>query len=62
MLTVELSLKTIAYCVKRIDGVTVGQGTVSGERKALTRWLSPVLGRPVTRMRPVRQILAVVPE
>ena len=40
----DIHKKTIAYCIKRIDGVTVNQGTVAAERKALTRWLSELPG------------------
>jgi transposase len=40
----DIHKKTIAYCIKGIDGVTVNQGTVAAERKALTRWLSELPG------------------
>lgn len=40
----DIHKKTIAYCIKRIDGVTVNQGTVAAERKALIRWLSELPG------------------
>ncbi len=36
----DIHKKTIAYCIKRIDGTIVNQGTVAAERKALNRWLS----------------------
>lgn len=35
----DIHKKTIAYCIKRIDGTLVDQGTVAAERKALNRWL-----------------------
>lgn len=40
----DIHKKTIAYCVKRIDGVLVKQGTVAAERKALLSWLSEIPG------------------
>lgn len=40
----DIHKKTISYCVKRIDGVAVDQGTVAVERKALTRWLNDLPG------------------
>ncbi|MBC8018229.1 MAG: IS110 family transposase [Verrucomicrobia bacterium] len=40
----DIHKKTIAYCIKRIDGVLVQQGTVAAERKALSRWLSELPG------------------
>jgi transposase len=39
----DIHKKTIAYCIKRIDGLLVRQGTVTAERKALSKWL---LGLP----------------
>ena len=36
----DIHKKTIAYCIKKIDGTLVCQGTVSAERKALSKWLS----------------------
>lgn len=40
----DIHKKTIAYCVKRIDGLLVRQGTVAAERKALQVWLSELPG------------------
>lgn len=40
----DIHKKTIAYCIKRIDGTLVDQGTVAAERKALSRWLSNLPG------------------
>lgn len=40
----DIHKKTIAYCIKRIDGVVVAQGTVASERNALKRWLSELPG------------------
>jgi len=40
----DIHKKTIAYCVKRIDGVLVQQGTVATERKALQKWQSELPG------------------
>lgn len=40
----DIHKKTIAYCVKRIDGAIVDQGTVAAERKALTKWLAALPG------------------
>jgi transposase len=40
----DIHKKTIAYCIKRIDGVLVKQGTVSAERKALQQWQSELPG------------------
>lgn len=40
----DIHKKTIAYCVKRFDGVLVKQGTVAAERKALLKWLSETPG------------------
>jgi transposase len=36
----DIHKKTIAYCIKKIDGTLVRQGTVAAERKALSKWLS----------------------
>lgn len=38
----DIHKKTIAYCIKRVDGIIVDQGTVAAERKALKRWLSQI--------------------
>ena len=40
----DIHKKTIAYCVKRFDGVLIKQGTVAAERKALLKWLSETPG------------------
>lgn len=40
----DIHKKTIAYCVKRIDGALVQQGTVPAERKALQVWLAELPG------------------
>jgi transposase len=41
----DIHKKTIAYCIKRVDGVVVGQGTVAADRNALNRWLSDIPGQ-----------------
>ena len=40
----DIHKKTIAYCVKKVDGTLVRQGTVSAERKALQQWQSELPG------------------
>jgi len=40
----DIHKKTIAYCIKRIDGVLVQQGTVAAERKTLSKWLAELPG------------------
>jgi len=40
----DIHKKAIVYCIKRIDGVIVDQGTVTAERKALNRWLANLPG------------------
>jgi transposase len=40
----DIHKKTIAYCIKKVDGTVVDQGTVAAERKALSRWLSELPG------------------
>lgn len=40
----DIHKKTISYCVKRIDGLLVKQGTVAADRKALSKWLSELPG------------------
>jgi hypothetical protein len=40
----DIHKKVIAYCIKRIDGALVSQGTVAAERKALQKWLSELPG------------------
>jgi transposase len=40
----DIHKKTIAYCVKEIDGTIARQGTVSAERNALLQWQSELPG------------------
>lgn len=40
----DIHKKVIAYCIKRIDGELVRQGTVAAERKALLKWLNELPG------------------
>lgn len=40
----DIHKKTITYCIKRIDGFLVQQGTVLAERKALSKWLHELPG------------------
>jgi len=40
----DIHKKTIAYCIKKIDGTIVRQGTVASERKALSKWMSELPG------------------
>jgi hypothetical protein len=40
----DIHKKTIAYCLKKIDGTLVRQGSVPAERKALSKWLSEIPG------------------
>ena len=40
----DIHKKVIAYCIKRIDGTLVRQGTVTSERKALLKWLAELPG------------------
>ena len=40
----DIHKKTIAYCIKRIDGELIRQGTISAERKALQQWQSELPG------------------
>jgi len=40
----DIHKKTIAYCVKRSDGVLIRQGTIFAERKALQEWISELPG------------------
>jgi transposase len=40
----DIHKKTIAYCVKKVDGTLVRQGTVCAERKALQQWQSELPG------------------
>jgi hypothetical protein len=34
----------LGYCIKRIDGELVRQGTVAAERKVLLKWLAELPG------------------
>ncbi len=40
----DIHKKTIAYCIKRIDGQLVRQGTVAADRTALKKWLTELPG------------------
>jgi transposase len=40
----DIHKKTIAYCVKKVDGTLVHRGTVNAERKALQQWQSELPG------------------
>jgi len=40
----DIHKKTIAYCIKRIDGLLVRQGTVAADRTALKQWLTELPG------------------
>ena len=40
----DIHKKTIAYCVKKVDGTLVRQGTVCAERKSLQHWQSELPG------------------
>jgi transposase len=40
----DIHKKTIAYCIKRIDGAIADQGTVAAERRALSKWLADLPG------------------
>lgn len=40
----DIHKRSIAYCMKRIDGSVVDQGSIAAERKALLRWLSDIPG------------------
>ena len=40
----DIHKKTIAYCIKRIDGTLIRQGIVASERKALQKWLVELPG------------------
>ncbi len=46
----DIHKKTIAYCIKRSDGVLIRQGTVSAERKALFEWISGLPGNWIGAM------------
>ena len=40
----DIHKKTITFCLKRIDGAIVQQGTIAAERKALLKWVSGLPG------------------
>lgn len=40
----DIHKKTIAYCIKKVDGTLVRQGVVCAERKALQQWQSELPG------------------
>lgn len=40
----DIHKKTIAYCIKRVDGVLIRQGVIAAERKALRQWLTELPG------------------
>jgi len=40
----DIHKKTIAYCIKRIDGQLIAQGEVAANRKALLAWLNEIPG------------------
>ncbi|GAB7024802.1 hypothetical protein [Geotalea toluenoxydans] len=42
----DIHKKSIAYCIKKIDGTLVHQGNITADRKALQGWLIelPALG------------------
>lgn len=40
----DIHKKTISYCIKKIDGTLVQQGTVVAERKALSKWVHELPG------------------
>lgn len=40
----DIHKKTIAYCIKRVDGTITAQGTVAAQRTALTKWLLDLPG------------------
>jgi len=40
----DIHKKTIAYCIKKVDGTLVRQGTVCAERKALRQWQTELPG------------------
>lgn len=46
----DIHKKTIAYCVKRSDGVLVKQGVVPAQRKALLEWVSWLPGNWIGAM------------
>jgi transposase len=40
----DIHKRTIAYCIKKIDGTLVRHGNVEAERKALSKWMSELPG------------------
>ena len=46
----DIHKKTIAYCVKRSDGVLIRQGVILAERKALQEWISGLPGNWIGAM------------
>jgi transposase len=40
----DIHKKVISYCIKRVDGELVRQGTVSADRKGLGKWLADLPG------------------
>ncbi len=40
----DIHMKTIAYCIKKIAVTLIREGTVVAERKALRKWLSELPG------------------
>ena len=46
----DIHKKTIAYCVKRFDGVLIRQGTVFAQRRDLLKWLSGLPGHWIGAM------------
>ncbi|HEY3423821.1 MAG TPA: hypothetical protein VGL27_03420 [Negativicutes bacterium] len=43
-IVLDIHKKTIAYCIKEIDGTLIGQGIVAAERKVLSKWLVELPG------------------
>ena len=39
----DIHKRTISYCVKKVDGTIIQQGTIAAERKALHRWIAEVI-------------------
>jgi len=40
----DIHKRTIAYCMKRVDGSVVEHGSIAADRKSLLRWLSGIPG------------------
>jgi transposase len=40
----DIHKRTISYCVKKVDGTIIQQGTIAAERKALHRWIAGLPG------------------